>query len=67
MKIIAKIDCIINDEYYEKGSEIPVSKFEDALKLNEQGFIEPLTYKDLVLIERELQNSKENKMKEERL
>ena len=59
MKIIAKIDCIINDEFYEKGSEIPVNKFEDAIKLNEKGYIEPLGIKELMQIKKELQNKKE--------
>ena len=34
------------------------------MKKNENGFIEPLDYKDLVLIERELKNKKNIKKEE---
>lgn len=54
MKIIAKIDFVANNEQYIKGDEIKGLTYEQIVKLNEKGFIEPLTYKDLVLIKREL-------------
>lgn len=54
MKIIAKIDFVANNEQYIKGDEIKGLTYEQIVKLNEKGFIEPLTYKDLVLINREL-------------
>jgi hypothetical protein len=47
MKPIAKIDCRINDIYYAKGDEIKVDNIEQLKKLNERGFIEPLTEKDM--------------------
>ena len=54
MKIIAKKDFTINGTPYIKGDIIPVKNIAQVRKLNEKGFIEPLSYKDLVLIEREL-------------
>lgn len=62
-KVIAKIDFSANGEYYIKGDEIDKLTYEQIVKLNEQGFIEPLEYRDLVLIKRELEKPK----KEERL
>ena len=63
MKIIAKIDFTANNESYIKGDEINNLDYRQIVKLNELGFIEPLSYKDLVLIKRELEKPK----KEERL
>lgn len=53
-KIVAKIDVKINDINYLKGEVIKVENIEQVYKLNAMGYIEPLTHKDLVLIEREL-------------
>ena len=47
MKPIAKIDCKINDTYYTKGDEIKVENIEQLNKLNERGFIEPLSQKEI--------------------
>lgn len=58
-KIIAKIDFTTNMGNYIAGDEITGLTYEQIVKLNEQGFIEPLTYKDLVLIERELKKKEE--------
>ena len=33
--------------WYEAGDEIRVETKEDLVKLNEKGFIEPLTFKDI--------------------
>ena len=67
-KIIAKIDFTSNIGNYVAGDEIKGLTYGQIVKLNEQGFIEPLEYKDLVLIKRELDNpKKENEIKEERL
>ena len=63
MKIIAKVDFVANNEQYIKGDEIKGLNYNQIVKLNELGFIEPLTFKDLTIIKREL----ENKGKEERL
>lgn len=60
-KIIAKIDFTSNIGNYVKGDEIVGLTYEQIVKLNEKGFIEPLEYKDLVLIKRELEK-KENEI-----
>lgn len=53
-KVIAKIDFELNGVPYIVGDKIETKDINVVRQLNEQGFIEPLTYKDLVLIEREL-------------
>lgn len=60
-KIIAKIDFVLNGEDYIVGDEIKTDDIKIIRKLNEKGFIEPLEYRDLVLIEREL-NKKRNEL-----
>jgi hypothetical protein len=62
-KVIAKIDFTTNIGNYIAGDEITGLTYEQIVKLNEKGFIEPLEYRDLVLIKRELEKPK----KEERL
>lgn len=47
MKPIAKINCQINGVFYDKGEEIPVKNERQLQKLNEKGFIEPLTQKQI--------------------
>lgn len=63
-KVIAKKDFKANNEDYIVGDELNNLTYEQIVKLNELGFIEPLEHKDLVLIKRELNNKKN---KEERL
>ena len=58
-KIIAKVDFTSNKGDYIAGDEITGLSYEQIVRLNEKGFIEPLTYKDLVLIKRELERKKE--------
>lgn len=57
-KVIAKKDFILNGTPYIQGDEIQTTDINVIRKLNEQGFVEPLEYKDLVLIERELNKPK---------
>ena len=57
-KIVAKIDCVINGVYYEKGKEIPNLTYEQIVKANEIGYIEPLDYKDLMVVKEELSKPK---------
>lgn len=59
-KVIAKKDFVLNGNNYIVGDEINIKDMEVITKLNEKGFIEPLSYKDLVLLEREIK--KENKL-----
>lgn len=47
MKPIAKKNCQINGIFYEKGEEIKVNNEIQLNKLNELGFIEPLTQKEI--------------------
>ena len=65
MKIIAKVDFTTNIGNYIKGDEIKGLNYNQIVKLNEQGLIEPLDYKDLVLIKRELEQQKKLFKKEE--
>lgn len=58
-KVIAKIDFTANNEDYIVGDEINNLSYKQIVKLNEKGFIEPLSYKDLVLIKRELEKKEE--------
>jgi hypothetical protein len=55
-KIIAIKDFSANGENYLEGDEIKTRNYEAIVELNKKGFIEPLNYKDLVLIKRELDN-----------
>ena len=57
-KIIAKINFTSNIGSFVAGEEIIGLDYYQIVKLNEMGFIEPLDYKDLVLIKRELDNKK---------
>ena len=59
MKIIAKINFTANNKEYIIGDEIKDLTYEQIVKLNEKGFIEPLKYEDLVLVKRELDKKKE--------
>lgn len=58
-EIVAKIDfqSTINGKQrsFIKGDKITGLKYNQIAKLNELGFIEPLNYRDLVLIKRELE------------
>ena len=47
MKPITKIDCKIDDVYYNKGDEIEVKDKDKLIYLNERGFIEPMTMKQI--------------------
>ena len=47
MKPIANQNCQVNGTFYEKGEEIKVDNKEQLNKLNELGFIEPLSAKEI--------------------
>lgn len=57
-EIKAKIDFSLNGVYYIEGDIIKDLNMKDIVRLNEKGFIEPLTFRDLVLLERELKKPK---------
>lgn len=52
----AKKDFTINGIPYVVGDEVKVNDINIIRKLNEKGFIDPLNFKELVIIERELKN-----------
>lgn len=57
MKIIARVNFILNETPYLIGEEVKVKNMNQVYKLNELGYINPLTYEDLVLIERQLKGT----------
>lgn len=61
-KIIAKMDFNLNGVDYIKGEEIDVKDYNAIVRLNEKGYIEPLEYKDLVFIKRELEKNKKEEV-----
>lgn len=64
MKIIAKFPFEFNGNKYLKGEEVKVDNFKQVIKLNELGFIEPLSYEELVKIERLIKDKEERKWTE---
>lgn len=58
-EIIAKKDFVLNGKKYIAGDKIETKDIKEISLLNEKGFIEPLSYKDLVIIEREIQKEKD--------
>ena len=68
MKLIIQRDFVLNGEYYFENDEIEPNKIgtiQDISRLNENGFIKPLSLKELVKLEQELkQNKKTNKEEE---
>ena len=68
MKLVVQRDFILNGEYYFENDEIEPNKIgtiHDISRLNENGFIKPLSLKELVKLEQELkQNRKINKEEE---
>jgi ribosomal protein S18 len=57
-KLVAKINFSANGKNYIIGDEVDIKDMKAIVKLNEKGFIEPLDYKDLVILERELTKEK---------
>ena len=68
MKLVIQRDFVLNGEYYFENDEIKPNKIgtiQDISRLNENGFIKPLSLKELVKLEQELkQNKKTNKEEE---
>ena len=66
IKIIAKKDFTRKGEPIVAGDDVKVNSVEELVKLNEKGFIEPLTFKDIVQFKKELENPKNDfKIKKE--
>ena len=68
MKLIIQRDFVLNGVYYFENDEIApeeIGTIKDISRLNENGFIKPLSLKELVKLEQELkQNKKINKEEE---
>ena len=68
MKLVVQKDLVLNGEYYFKNDEIEPNKIgtiQDISRLNENGFIKPLSLKELLQLEKELkQPNKINKEEE---
>lgn len=45
--IKAKMDFYYKDILYVKGDEVKVETKEELVRLNEKGFIEPISYKEI--------------------
>ena len=58
-KLIAKKDFSIDGKFFIKDEPIEIRNIDTIKKLNEKGFIEPLDFKDLAILERELKHKKE--------
>ena len=65
IKIIAKKDFTRKGEPIFAGDDVKVNSVEELVKLNEKGFIEPLTLKDIVQFKKELENPEKIKKEEE--
>ena len=72
MKLISKKDFSLNGIIYTKGDEVKVETKEQLIRLNERGFIEPLTQKQIQnfgkeepKIKEEIKPKFENKKEEE--
>ena len=68
MKLIANKDFTLNGSYYFENDEIAPEKIgtiRDISRLNENGFIKPISLKELLQLEKELkQPNKINKEEE---
>ena len=69
MKLIIQRDFVLNGEYYFENDEIEPSKIgtiEDISRLNENGFIKPLSLKELIKLESEMKQPKKIDKEEEK-
>ena len=69
MKLVVQRDFILNGEYYFKNDEIEPNKIgtiQDISRLNENGFIKPLSLKELIKLESEMKQLKKINKEEEK-
>lgn len=69
MKLIIQRDFVLNGEYYFENDEIEPNKIgtiQDITRLNENGFIKPLSLKELIKLESEMEQSKKINEEEEK-
>lgn len=69
MKLTIQRDFVLNGEYYFKNDEIEPNKIgtiKDIARLNENGFIKPLSLKELIKLESEMKQPKKIDKEEEK-
>ena len=69
MKLTIQRDFVLNGVYYFENDEIEPNKIgtiEDISRLNENGFIKPLSLKELIKLESEMEQSKKINEEEEK-
>ena len=69
MKLVIQRDFVLNGEYYFKNDEIEPDKIgtiKDIERLNEKGFIKPLSLKELIKLEIEMKQPKKINKEEEK-
>ena len=69
MKLVIQRDFVLNGEYYFKNDEIETDKIgtiKDIARLNEKGFIKPLSLKELIKLESEMKQPKKINKEEEK-
>ena len=69
MKLVIQRDFVLNGEYYLKNDEIEPDKIgtiKDIARLNENGFIKPLSLKEMIKLEQELKQTKKINKEEEK-
>lgn len=69
MKLIIQRDFILDGVYYFENDEIEPDKIgtiKDIARLNENGFIKPLSLKEMIKLEQELKQAKKINKEEEK-
>ena len=69
MKLTIQRDFVLNGVYYFENDEIEPNKIgtiKDISRLNENGFIKPLSLKELIKLESEMKQPKKIKKEEEK-
>lgn len=69
MKLTIQRDFVLNGVYYFENDEIEPNKIgtiKDISRLNENGFIKPLSLKELLQLEKELKQPKNINKEEEK-
>ena len=69
MKLIANKDFTLNGSYYFENDEIApeeIGTIKDISRLNENGFINPLSLKELIKLESEMKQPKKINKEEEK-
>lgn len=69
MKLAIQRDFVLNGVYYFKNDEIEpeeIGTIKDITRLNENGFIKPLSLKELIKLESEMKQPKNINKEEEK-